>query len=165
VLFRSAAPPALGQPGASIDSLTESVDSLDGVPPAPTEGEGLFAGIYADQPTSEKVKQIEKLYMRHNPEKLDELDTLLERFGEDKLLAMVQQKYNDTGDSQERIAELTYLMTEKQQELRHAVAAGGTHNMARIGGINAEMAALKEEKEALENPKAAVSTQPICLCL
>ena len=155
----AAAAAQLRQAGASIDSLPESVDSLDGSPapsaPADLEGEGMFAGIYADQPPSEKVKQIEKLYMRHNPEKLDELDTLLERFGEDKLLAMVRQKYNDTGDSQERIAELTYLVTEKQQELRQAVAAGGTHNMARIDGINAEMAALSAEKEKLENPQAA----------
>ena len=44
----------------------------------------------ADEEPSEARKQIERLYMRHNPEKLDELEELVGRFGEAKLLAMIK---------------------------------------------------------------------------
>lgn len=95
--------------------------------------------------------------MRHNPAKLDELDELLARFGEAKLLAMVKQKYGDI-DPQERIAEITYLLTQKREEIRKAVAAGGTHNLTRIDQLQAEQKALQEEKETLESPSAAAGT-------
>ena len=84
----------------------------------------------------EARRQIERLYMRHNPTKLDELDGLVERFGEAKLLAMIKEKYGDL-DPQERVAELAYLILQKKDKGRVAVAQGGTHNLERITELQA----------------------------
>ena len=41
----------------------------------------------------EARQQIDALYRDNNPEKLAEVDTLLAKYGEDKLLQMVRKKY------------------------------------------------------------------------
>jgi hypothetical protein len=145
---------------AAAAAAAEAAAAAAAVPPLPggqDSLDGQVAEPLADRPPSEKVKQIERLYMRHNPEKLDELDDLLDRFGEDKLLAMIKKKYGDV-DPQERIAEITYLITQKQTELRQAVAAGGTHNMTRIDQLQREQKVLQDEKAALETPRTATGS-------
>ena len=112
----------------------------------------------ADEEPSEARKQIERLYMRHNPEKLDELEELVGRFGEAKLLAMIKQKYGDL-DPQERVAELAYLILQKKDKVRVAIAQGGTHNLERITELQAEQKALEREKAALLGETPAEESQ------
>jgi len=51
----------------------------------------------ADPPAaqSEARREIEALYREHNPEKLAEVDGLLAKYGEARLLAMVRKKYQN----------------------------------------------------------------------
>jgi hypothetical protein len=42
---------------------------------------------------SPKVAEVKRLYGKYNPEKLGDVPTLLAKYGEDKLLAMVRKKY------------------------------------------------------------------------
>ena len=48
---------------------------------------------------SEARREIEALYRQHNPEKLAEVDGLLAKYGEARLLAMVRKKYRPTPQS------------------------------------------------------------------
>ena len=42
---------------------------------------------------STKVRDVQRLYAKYNPEKLADVDTLLSKYGEVKLLSMVMRKY------------------------------------------------------------------------
>ena len=44
-------------------------------------------------PASPKRQEIDQLYDQHNPEKLPEVDKLVSKYGEDRLLSMVRKKY------------------------------------------------------------------------
>jgi hypothetical protein len=46
-------------------------------------------------PTSPKVAQVQRLYGKYNPKKLADVPGLVEKYGEDKLLAMVMKKYKE----------------------------------------------------------------------
>ena len=48
---------------------------------------------------SEARREIEALYRQHNPEKVAEVDGLLAKYGEARLLAMVRKKYRPTPQS------------------------------------------------------------------
>lgn len=49
----------------------------------------------AAAPTSAGRREIEDLYGRYNPEKLTDVETLLTKYGEGKLLSMVRKKYRE----------------------------------------------------------------------
>ena len=42
-------------------------------------------------------QEIDKLYEEHNPDKLAEVDQLVEKYGEDRLLSLIRKKYGVDG--------------------------------------------------------------------
>jgi hypothetical protein len=100
--------------------------------PAGLVGSGSGSGSESDggenaQPDqySEKHQQIEAMYREHNPDKLAEVPGLLQKYGEDRLLAMMKKKYEKV-DPHARVAELDRLIADKKQQMTALVAKGGT---------------------------------------
>jgi Ca2+-binding EF-hand superfamily protein len=64
---------------------------LNGGQPAPAPAQAQAATTTTAM--SAARREIEELYGRYNPEKLGDVDTLLSKYGEDRLLSMVRKKY------------------------------------------------------------------------
>jgi hypothetical protein len=65
---------------------------------APDPRAGDASASYSIQPQareSPKVVEVQRLYGKYNPEKLADVPGLVEKYGEDKLLAMVKKKYKE----------------------------------------------------------------------
>ena len=65
---------------------------------APSALRTVTSGEHLDPepaPPSASLAEISRLYRQFNPEKLVDVPTLVEKYGEDKLLGMVQNKYKE----------------------------------------------------------------------
>ena len=74
---------------------------------------------------SAKRLLIEGLYEKHNPSKIVELASLLEKYGEDRLLSMMKKKYM-RADPNARVKEIDAEIAEATKEIQALVAEGGT---------------------------------------
>ena len=61
--------------------------------PAAPAAAPASAAVLAAPTASEKRREVEALYAEHSPEKLADVDKLLAKYGEDRLLSMVRRKY------------------------------------------------------------------------
>ena len=81
------------------------------------------AGDQAIASTSAARREIEGLYGRYNPEKLADIDTLLAKYGEERLLSMVRKKYRDQmqSDTSGKDEPSAPLSVQQVSHVQHAV--------------------------------------------
>jgi hypothetical protein len=90
------------------------------------------AAVVESSGPSEKRREIDALYGANNPEKLPDVDGLLAKYGEDRLLAMVRKKYN-VGGAILPPPEPTGKAAAKA--LQQHIATHGTQDVEKIGRL------------------------------
>ena len=102
-------------------------------------------GVSAAQ--REMRKEIEALYAANNPEKLPQVDALLAKYGDRKLLAMVRKKY---------------AVTPPRKEIEALYAANNPEKLAEVDGLIAKygdrrLLAMVRKKYGVASPRAATA--------
>lgn len=69
------------------------VVGMSAAPLPSTSAVGGDGGVGGGSDMSELRMEIERLYSVHNPAKLTEVDTLIQKYGETRLVAMIRKKY------------------------------------------------------------------------
>ena len=80
------------QAPALLEEESESESEEDTLPPPPPRQAPRL---------SIQLEEIQAFYGRYEPSKLPDVDKLVEKYGEDKLLAMVRQKYRQKEENSE----------------------------------------------------------------
>ena len=72
---------------------------------------------------SAHIQEVQRLYSNHNPRKLADIPVLIEKYGEDKLLLMVQRKYGATPSNAAEPCTTQPAVVSRQGPSRRATAA------------------------------------------
>jgi hypothetical protein len=123
-------------------ALSSAVDDEAVVAPPNASTEDEQAGQARDPNHMQLRKEIESIYLEHNPAKLEEVPSLIDKYGEVKLLTMVRKKYK-----QQRLSDRT-LQEQEEREL----AALATPMARPSTQIEVQVRQLEDERTVSQTP-------------